>query len=184
MSPYHFNPVDQEWQVNACSTLGISFVRSNRVRPGGPRVPLKAPEPRTIRRIKGDGNCLFRSLAYIITGSEDQHLAVRQSIVRHMSNIAHLLLGTHIPNRYSSVEEYVRDTEMDQDSTWGTDVEMFTLAHLLNTTIFSYNTGDQKWWRFSPNFLDKTLTDDSNARAIYIRHPPGHFDVVRSIVKT
>ena len=84
----------------------------------------------------------------------------------------------------SSVEEYVWDTEMDRDSTWGTDVEMFTLAHLLNTAIFSYNTRDQKWWRFSPNFVDKTLTDDSTARAIYIRHPPGHFDVVRSIVKT
>ena len=101
-----------------------------------------------------------------------------------MFNIAHLLLGTHIPNPYRSIEEYIRDTEMDRDSTWGTDVEMFTLAHLLNMAIFSYNPQDKKWWRFSPNFVNNTLTDDSTATAKYIKHPPGHFDVLRSIVNT
>ena len=101
-----------EWQVNACSTLGIRFVRWNTVRSGGPCVPLKAPETHTIRRIAGDGNCLFRSLSYVVTGSEDQHVAIRQRIVLHMFKISHLLLGIHVPNRYRSVEEYFRDTEM------------------------------------------------------------------------
>ena len=181
VSPYHYHPVDQEWQVNACSELGLCFVGSNRVAPGGPRVPLKRPDPRTIRRIAGDGNCLFRSFSYILTGSEDQHRAVRLITIRHMRTIAHLLIGPHIPKRYGTIEDYIRGTDMDRDSTWGTDVEMFTLAHLLHTSIYSYNTQDGKWWQFSPNFVDSTLMDDSTARAMYIRHPPGHFDVVCSI---
>lgn len=169
--------------MNACSTLGLRFIRCNRVKLGGPNVSLKPPDTRTIRRITGDGNCLFRSFSYIITGSEDQHLAICLIIVNHMLTIAHLLLGTHIPNRYDAVEGYISDTKMDQDSTWGTEVEMFTLAHLLNTAIFSYNTREERWWRFSPCFVDRTLIDDDTARAMYIRHLPGHFDVVRSIWK-
>ena len=100
-----------------------------------------------------------------------------------MLTIAHLLLGTHISNRYDAVEDYISDSKMDQDSTWGTEVEMFTLAHLLNTAIFLYNAVDKCWWRFSPYFVDRTLIDDDTARAMYIRHLPGHFDVVWSILK-
>ena len=184
MSPYKFNPVDSTWQVNACSTLGIRFVRPNTVRSGGPCVPLKAPEAHTIRRIAGDGNCLFRSLAYVITGSEDQHLAIRQRIVRHMFEISDLLLGIHIPDRFRSVQEYIRDTEMHRATTFGTDVEILTMAHLLKTAILSYDQRDKQWWRFSPNFVDFSLTDDCAAMAIYINHPPDHFEVVRSIVRT
>ena len=182
LSPYQFNPVGREWQIMACSALGLRFVRSNEVGPGGPCVPLKAPEARTIRRIAGDGNCLFRSLAYVLTGSEDQHLVIRQRIVHHMFTISELLLGIHIPNRYRSVEAYIRGTKMNRGTTCGTDVEILTMAHLLDTSIFSYIPKDKQWWRFSPNFVDASLTDDCKGAAIYINHPPGHFEVVRSIV--
>ena len=114
VSPYKFNPVDEEWQVYACSTLGLGFIRSNGVRPGGPNVSLKPHDTHTIRRITGDGNCLFTSFSYITTGSEDQHLAIRLIIINHMLTIAHLLLGTHIPNGYDAVEDYISDNKMDQ----------------------------------------------------------------------
>ena len=43
-----------------------------------------------------DGNCLFRALSYVITGSEDDHMAIRVAILNHMTSIAHLLLGVHV----------------------------------------------------------------------------------------
>ena len=65
-----FNPVDEVWQHSVSAMLGLQFVRKNRVRPGGPNVPLTPPDMRTVKHITGDGNCLFRSFAYIITVSE------------------------------------------------------------------------------------------------------------------
>ena len=183
-SPYKYNPVDCEWQINACSRLGIAFVGPNSVRPGGPRVPLKTPEARTIRRIVGDGNCLFRSLSYVITGSEEQHRAIRQRIVEHMFDISHFLLGIHIASQFSSVAEYIRATEMHRPTTFGTEVEIFTMAHLLKTAIFSYSQTDRQWWRYSPNFVDMSLADDCTAMAMYLNHPHMHFEVVRSTVST
>ncbi len=91
------------------------------MRPGGPNVALKRPDLRTVKRIEPDGNCLFRSFAYIITGSEDQHMAVRAVILNHMVDIDHFLLGPHII-QYSSVQDYIRATGMDRAKTWGTDM--------------------------------------------------------------
>ena len=100
---------------------------------GGPHVILK--RPRTVKSILGDGNCLFRSFSYIITGSEEQYRRVREVILNHMVDIGHFILFHHLPPRYTSIH----DTEMDRNFTWGTDVEMLTMAHLLNPCVFVYN---------------------------------------------
>ena len=83
--PFKFYSVDEQWQHNACTTLGLQYVISNRLRPGGPNVDLRPPNH--IKYIRGDGNCLFRSFSYIIMGSEEQHMAVRTAILNHMIDI-------------------------------------------------------------------------------------------------
>ena len=92
-----FHPVDEQWQRNVCAMMGLLFHGKNRVRPGGPNVPLTPPDRRTctVKHISGDGNCLFRSLAYIITGAVDQHMAVRTAVLEHMIGIAHFILHHH-----------------------------------------------------------------------------------------
>ena len=44
---------------------------------------LTVPDMRTMKVMMGDGNCLFRSLFYVLTGSQDHHLAVRLLICNH-----------------------------------------------------------------------------------------------------
>ena len=79
--PFKFHPVDEQWQCNACTSLGLEFRGTNRVQPGGPDVTLKRPDARRVRHILGDGNCLFRSFSYLITGCEGQHVAVRAALL-------------------------------------------------------------------------------------------------------
>ena len=38
----------------------------------------------TLRNTYGDGNCLFRAFSYIITGSENQHLEVRDALLSYI----------------------------------------------------------------------------------------------------
>ena len=80
-----------------------------------------------MRCIQGDGNCLFQAFSYILTGSEEQHLAVRHAVLDHMINNAQFFLGHHLTG-YNSVQSYIASTGMDQDGTWGTYIEMLTLA--------------------------------------------------------
>ena len=164
--------------------MGLQFHGSNRLKPGGPDVALNPPDLRTIKLIPGDGNCLFRSFSYIITGSDDQHMAVRAAILKHMKKetVARRLLPFHLVE-YSSITEYIRTKNMDKASVWGTDIEILTLSHLLQTPIHLYLTERAKWGRYSPRNVDTTLNDDVRQMSMYLCHPPAHFEVVRSIRK-
>ena len=179
--PYYYYPVDLEWQKTACATLGLEHHHPPpRHRGGGANVPLTPPDHNHTKDIDGDGNCMFRSFSYVITGSQAQHMAVRQAILDHMVAISHLLYAHQYDlfAGYSSVQQYIEDTKMNQNETWGSDIEIITLSHLINTCIFTYSTQDQNWYRFSPHSVDRTLPDDITQRAMYLRYLPGHYDVV------
>ncbi len=109
-------------------------------------------------------------------------LPVRAVILNHMVDIAHFLLGRHIV-QYSSVQDYIRATGMDRATTWGTDIEMLTLAHLLKTPVLCYATDESFWHRYFPCNVDRTLNYDVTQMAMYLNHPPFHFEVVCSVRK-
>ena len=48
--------------------LHVQFHGKNRVRQGSPNASLTPPDMHTVKYITADANCLFRSLAYVITG--------------------------------------------------------------------------------------------------------------------
>ena len=127
----------------------------------------------------GDGNCLFRSLSYIIIGSEDQHLSLHIAIVQHMLSIPHMLLGhgsdgqpncinlmSH-PRHYDSVEHYIQNTRMDQNGEWGTNVEMACLAHLIS---YCYDTSERHhiWAAYFPSDVDRSIPRNVRQRSLYI----------------
>ena len=81
--PYSYNPVNSYWQQGACSMIGLRFVCSNGAAPGAPNVPLRQPNMTTLLDVAGDGNCLFRCFANVITGSQTQYHEIRTAIVSH-----------------------------------------------------------------------------------------------------
>ena len=182
-TPLRFHSVDVQWQQSACQQLGLQHTAQPRLRPGGPTVPLTRPDMRSIRHMYGDGNCLFRAFSYILTGSEDQHLAVRYAALDHMINNAQYFLGHHLTG-HNSVQSYIASTGMDRDGTWGTDMEMLSLAHLLQTPVHSYSHQHGQWQRYSPHDVDRQLVDDLQQRSMYLYHTGNHFNVVGSIRRT
>ena len=152
-------------------------MRRNGVQPGGPDVRLGRADLNSVKRIRGDGNCLFRSLSYVITGAESQHHAIRSIIVMHMYSIGNNLMCNYINSQiYPSLGHYIESNKMYENGIWGTDVEMVTLAHLLNTSIYVYspNFGDDgvdrngRWIRHSPHSVDTTLPDVPSQMAMYL----------------
>ena len=106
--------------------------------PGGPDVALN--NPRTIQLIEGDGNCLFRAFAYVITVSESR---IRCLIVEHLRSLVGTeseikLLIKFMPDD-DIIEGYIARTRMEQEGAWGTNIEMAVLAHKLDVNIASFN---------------------------------------------
>ena len=72
---------------------------------------------------------------------------------------------------------------MDRESAWGTDIEMLTLAHLLQTPILSYSAQDRQWSKYAAHDLDRTLNHDVTQMSTYLLHRYNHFEVVCSVRK-
>ena len=202
-SHFKYNPVDVEWQLRVCRLLGLGFCGPNRITPGSPNAPLANPVG--FKNIRGDGNCMFRSLSFIITGSEDQHMHVRRAIIRHMRDIDNVLWESQIspllnnlrsigevsvgnnqsPNadHMAGINQYIAATRMDHDKTWGSEVEIMVLAHLLDTAVYSYDTA-RGWNRYTPaNVYGEfdVSTRVNSQMAMYVRYNINHYDVVTSV---
>ena len=202
-SHFKYNPVDVEWQLRVCRLLGLGFCGPNRITPGSPNAPLANPVG--FKNIRGDGNCMFRSLSFIITGSEDQHMHVRRAIIRHMRDIGNVLWESQIspllnnlrsigevsvgnnqsPNadHMAGINQYIAATRMDHDKTWGSEVEIMVLAHLLDTAVYSYDTA-RGWNRYTPANVYGQFDVSTRVNfqmAMYVRYNINHYDVVTSV---
>ena len=192
-----FYPVNEEWQRQACNILGLEFLAPSNFAShrGGPDTILTRPDCRSLKKIIGDGNCLFRALCYIITGSEQQHFALRSAIVYHMLSFPQLFVGngpdgqsncitlySH-PRRYHSVEQYILQTRMDHETVWGTNIEMACLAHMLHSPVYCYDASQRYhvWAAYFPNNVDRSIPRNTGQRSLYIYFANSHFQVVTAV---
>ena len=87
-----------------------------------------APKGIYMRDVDGDGNCLFRSVADQIEGSEDNHRAYRDLALKHIKENAEVFKLFLLEDE--TIEDYLED--MDEDGTWGGHFELVALSEALN----------------------------------------------------
>ena len=102
---------------------------------GGTGQGLKPPKKSFV--IKGDGNCYFRAVSFILTGVEKHHFAVRQAICNFIAAHYHDL--NLFLDKYKDGEDYLIDTEMRKDATWGTELEIIVTATMAKRDVIVYN---------------------------------------------
>ena len=93
-SQFRYYPGKVEWQQRICEELQLEYCGPNGIASGSPSTPLT--NPIGFKNICGDGNCMFRAFSFIITGSEDHHMQVRHTIIRHMRVIGSALWESQI----------------------------------------------------------------------------------------
>ncbi|XP_065643039.1 uncharacterized protein LOC136074630 [Hydra vulgaris] len=90
-------------------------------------VPLK------MHACKADGNCFFRAILFLLSGSDCRHECVRNMVVKHMTTepCSSLLLGY----LGDDMESYLTKSGISADGIWVTDVEIFGTANLMGIAI-------------------------------------------------
>ena len=147
--------------------------------PGGPNVALRYPT--SVPRIRGDANCLFCALRYVITGSQRQHFRLRSAIVRHLrsTKACRSLLDGYITE--TTIEEYIEHSHMDQNRVWGTQNEMLVLAHMAEVNIAPFNKCERQYHFNFPGVIDyHAFPEDHTRPSIYLEYTGNHFNVVLS----
>ena len=125
-----FTPPNVNWQRKVCQKEKLSFLAKS-----GPFGQVHNAQfnaftkPTRNKQIAGDGNCFFRAVSYVITGSEDQHDAVRKLICDHIIESPLLFDG-------KAGDLYLRSTNMRKLGIWGTNDEYQAVADWLQVSVF------------------------------------------------
>ena len=125
-----------------------------------------------VHTVGGDGNCFFRSISYLLLGSEAKH-AVCNYIIQPENWYK---LKVYIDGDITSGEEYVRKSEMHVWRKWATHVELFALAKLTSKDVCVYTL--DHWMRYPASGTSKRPTKN----AFYLaNHNNVHFDPVLGV---
>jgi len=101
--------------------------------------------PRRYHRTKGDGNCFFRAISYILAGNEELHTVFRDAVVKHMR-----VLSNKMENYLQkNISRYLNDSGMCMDGVLATDAEILGAASLLGTDIVVYSHFGSQMTAFS-----------------------------------
>ena len=89
-------------------------------------------EPKKVKQIEGAGNCFFGAICYIITGSQKEHLKLRDEVIAHMTDKCSTKLHDYL---LQDVHQYIANSYMAHSRTWATDAEILGAASLLKHDI-------------------------------------------------
>lgn len=191
------SPVDGPWQQTVWWLLG-----------GNMPTKFHSPQqhgsltgacvPTSLRKVIGDGNCLFRCIAYAVYRDEEKHQAVRDAIVQHLPVVWASVFKTAVDAYFSSVpgapaltsystynlaaNEYVDAMDMAVSGTYGGSTEIEVATHLLRTPIFVFNKQcpeDAFGW----SFYGRTYVQKgTGSKAIFLQWERGnHFNFITSL---
>jgi hypothetical protein len=167
--------LNQHTQWHICASLGLALF-CVLYTPVSVNLTLHrlAPPSRT-QPTGADGNCLFRSISFVLTGSEGQFHVIRELVCNYIEKF-YASLGVN--------QSYKAVSRMRDSGIWGTDVEILALSSLLRCNIFVYTNvgtrdGSARWIRFEPiNTLPSPVVTDS-VYSIFLNHLNGnHFEPV------
>ena len=84
--PTPFLPINESWQNNMCNLFGIKLHNVHHIISAE-----NAGKPSLTKQIKGDGNCFYRAISFLISGTEEKHIIIRVHLLQHMLQ-QHMLL--------------------------------------------------------------------------------------------
>ena len=173
-------PVCNTWQKETCASLGLTLIHGNHSHVQQPIMINVSHRPAATTRIAADGNCFFRSISLVVTGSQDFHQELRLLITTHMIHKYKNPVFSSLVSSDKSMEQYMKRSRMQSLGVWASEVGIIAAASLLNATIYVYaQCGDShKWLKHSADEANCGLHQDE---CIYITNLNQHFETVKKI---
>ena len=147
--------------------------------------------PAKCHKVDGDGNCLFRSLSFWVTGSVRFHPMLRRAIVSEIQRYSHLYTS-YTPEEAPGIE-YLRKSRMAYNGVWGTDVETTAAATMLRIAVAVYapfGNSKYRWQIYHPLGRAGTAAAGNDAACsngqpdgsmMYLRNAHDHFEPVEQV---
>ena len=175
-----YTPVSEKWRMRIMKKFFHNTPPSRRVSYAIRVYDVKAVNPNEFRAtvaVTGDGNCLYRALAHIILGNEDEYMKIKEVLTSYArNNHDALCMSILLDNDITYISE---------DAVWGTSDALAIASVMLNTKIYLFTDLHGGFWagpgqlQYNQHIVNpitkKSWEDDE---AIYIEHRSDHFNPV------
>lgn len=161
-------PIGVKSRQMTCKRLGLHPTRL----PTFGNISGKAPS--RLHKVQGDGNCFYRSLAFCLTGSEEDHEILRQKVANHMKGAFRSRLEAYMNK---SLDLYLKENAIEKNGVWASENEILCAASLLMHDIAVYSRcGTELQWLIYPASFS---LDNLSHEGVFLDNSSGfHFDVV------
>ena len=126
--------------------------------------------PESVFSIRGDGNCLFRSISYILTGYQEYFAVMREGICNYILNHYRDLTPFC---EFANGHQYLKAKGMRNDGVWGTEIEILATANMAQRDVVVFNKNGYLRYKCSSGPTYECFFLDNRGG--------GHFDVIKSI---
>ena len=120
-------------------------------------------------------------MAFVITGSQDEHQELRAITATYMQYNAGILSFYLIA--HETMDEYLARTDMHSSSVWATEVDIFAVSNRLRTPImvFCKSGHTYKWLQVLPHPSEDSsvVCAVHSKEAIYLVNISNHYEPVR-----
>ena len=161
-----------EWQNQRAQILGLQVYTQLHI--GTERQIAVTESPPKTLPMRGDGNCLFRTMIYFLSGRHTFHKVLRAVLMTYMGENK-CTIGTIASNT-----DYATKTNIASLRVYGTEIDLFLQASLPQRSMCSHHTAETRmaqWQCCGPHpQLSPALTQ--SMKAIYICSINEHFEQV------
>ena len=185
---------NKEWVQKAVAMISkysglLVFERNDSLK----EIPCSEIAPHIRDVIIGDGACFFRAISKAITGTENNHFAIRKSLVNFMLDPANVIFfGNFFIRDFKCAEDakkalmsYVNRSKMLQKTSWATEKEIHVAATMfqVKVNVFSDYLNHRDWYAYAPLFNNESCMTPMNVM-LYLYHINGnHFDLVIPVIQ-
>ena len=133
---------------------------------------------RKVYVIKGDGNCMFRAISYLMTKDEENYASIRLLLQRFENHNKDLFRGVLTSVNKSTIEEHI--SHIGKPNTWGTHIELFAMATYYQVPVYTYvaDNANQRWAVFKPLSDAKNVRFPVTVDGESLLTPPSHFELL------
>uniref|UniRef100_A0A1X7SMN6 OTU domain-containing protein n=1 Tax=Amphimedon queenslandica TaxID=400682 RepID=A0A1X7SMN6_AMPQE len=182
-------PTNRDWVQKAVAIIsklsGIAVVQHvDAVK----QLPCREIAPHIRDEIVGDGACFYRTISKAITGTEDNHFAVRMSLINFMLDPAKVLAFGRLvragiyydTDALKAVRSHINRHKLYLETSWSTEYEVFAAATMFQVKImvFSEYSNYRDWHTYVPRFTNETCMTPMKVM-LYLYHINcNHYDLV------
>ena len=172
-----FETLSAAMQIYICMQLGLQIITVYSDIPVSKLRNINSP-PNKIIPVRGDGACFFRSISFLLTGSETHHISLRNLLCNYIESV-HDIMGIPL--------NYIQLSNMRSPITWATENEILALASFLHCNIYVYSSvgkidRSSRWLKYSPNDRHPSPFSHLPIYSLFLNHMGEiHFEPVLDI---